>query len=393
MNYNTTIENHHADLPCAFVDLDAFDANTKSIAETVKGTSLTIRIATKSLRVPDLIRRVLNSGGPFKGLMCYSALEAEFLSTQGFDDFLIAYPTLQENDLRALKRIHESGKVVSLVLDDERQLKRVNDYMQGCQHPFPVLLELDLSLKWGSLTIGVRRSPLRKVSQIIDLVKKFSDYPHLHFKGLMAYEAQVAGVGDRNPFKKLLTPVLHMIRRYSMKVIQKKRAQLLLELKRMGKRPELFNGGGTGSLSFNRSEEHVLTELTAGSGFYCPHLFDYYSNLSLKPAAFFALQVVRNPENGWYTCQGGGYVASGEPGWDRIPRPLDSSIGLSGFEATGEVQTPIKVSKELNLGSSVIFRHAKAGELAERFNSFLLVQGGEVRGSHPTYRGLGKSFF
>lgn len=393
MNYNMIIQNHHGDLPCAFVDLNAFDANIRSIAETVAGTPLTIRVATKSLRVPELIRRVLNSGGPFKGLMCYSAQEAQFLSEQGFNDFLIAYPTLAQKDLEALREVHESGKAICLVLDDKRQFEVLNSFMQGVRTPFPILLEPDLALRLGSLTIGVRRSPLREVSQVIDLAKALEQYPNLVFHGLMAYEAQVAGVGDQNPFKKLLGPVLHFIRRYSMKKIVKKRRELLHELEKIGKHPALFNGGGTGSLSFNRAEAGVLSELTAGSGFYCPHLFDYYSNLSLKPSVFFALQVVRNPEPDWYTCQGGGYVASGEPGWDRIPKLHDSSMELSSFEATGEVQTPVKSPSELKLGSTVIFRHAKAGELAERFNSFELIEEGAIRKSVLTYRGHGKSFF
>ena len=35
-----------------------------------------------------------------------------------------------------------------------------------------------------------------------------------------------------------------------------------------------------------------MTELTAGSGFYAPTLFDRYSAFSLRPAAMFALPVV-----------------------------------------------------------------------------------------------------
>ncbi len=389
MNYSTILQNHHAELPCAFVDLDAFDENCKALAEMVKGTPFTIRVATKSIRVPDLIRRALNYGTPFKGLMCFSAQEVLFLSSQGFDDFLLAYPTLQECDLLALKKVHDSGKLVSLVVDDERHLIALQKIMSGSR-PFPVLLEPDLSLRVGSLVIGVRRSPLRSVDELVNLSKKIKNYPALRFMGLMAYEAHVAGVTDQNPFKKFLSPLLYFIRRYAMKKVIRHREELVKKLKEAGLSPELVNGGGTGSLSFNR-EEKVLTEVTAGSGMFCSHLFDYYSNFKLSPSAFFALQAVRAPEKYWVTCLGGGFVASGEPGWDRIPKPL---IGkLSGFEATGEVQTPVNTESEIPLGSAVIFRHSKAGELSERFKEFLLISKGKVVGRSLTYRGCGENYF
>jgi D-serine deaminase-like pyridoxal phosphate-dependent protein len=103
--------------------------------------------------------------------------------------------------------------------------------------------------------------------------------------------------------------------------------------------------------------------------------------------------VVRKPEEGWFTCLGGGFVASGEPGWDRIPKPFDSSLKLSGFEATGEVQTPVQSSSDLQIGDSVIFRHAKAGEVMERFNQVVLIENGSVTGSAKTYRGYGECYF
>ena len=51
--------------------------------------STTIRIASKSVRVPSLLKRILSNGFPFKGLMCFAVEEAEFLCDMGFDDILI----------------------------------------------------------------------------------------------------------------------------------------------------------------------------------------------------------------------------------------------------------------------------------------------------------------
>ena len=146
------------------------------------------------------------------------------------------------------------------------------------------------------------------------------------------------------------------------------------------------------------ARDEVLTEVTVGSGFLDSHLFDDYSDLSLRPAAFFALQVARRPNDRMVVCHGGGFVASGAHGRDRLPRPsLPEGLSLLPLEGAGEVQTPLEISdgsdaSVLALGDAVFFRHAKAGELAEHFVEYLLVRGSSLEGRAPTYRGLGHCF-
>lgn len=392
----TTFKGHRA-----YVDLQKFDANAKAMATLAEPTGRPIRIATKSLRVPALIRRALNSHRAFKGLMCYCAEEALFLASEGFDDFLIAYPTLSPADLVAIGQLLKMKKKVSLVADCDQHLQVLQHFLEQEELILDIIVEIDLSLRIGPLVVGVRRSPLRDINVILAFIEKIDACSQLRFGGLMAYEAQVAGVGDRNPFKPMLSWLLGPLRRHCASLVSDKRRTLHTALRQKGYKEFIFNGGGTGSLSFNVHEKDILTEYTAGSGFYCPHLFDYYSNLSLQPAAFFDLQIVRQPEANWYTCLGGGYVASGEPGWDRIAKIFNSGLNkekkqltqkLSAFEATGEVQTPVYSKTPLTLGASVTFRHAKAGELMERFNEVALMQSGQLVETAKTYRGYGQCF-
>ena len=58
------------------------------------------------------------------------------------------------------------------------------------------------------------------------------------------------------------------------------------------------------------------------------------------------------------------------------------------------MQTPVSGSEAaaLRVGDNVYLRHAKAGELCERFDSLYLVQGGEIVDEVPTYRGEAKTF-
>ncbi len=380
-------------LPAAVVDLDAFDRNAERLAARV-GPGQTLRVASKSLRVPALLRRVLDRGAPYQGLLCFAAEEVQLLYESGFDDFLLAYPTLQACDLAALRAVHDGGATVRAVVDSERGLRALAAATKGVERPFEAIVDVDVSLRLSRLHLGVRLSPVRNVEDALALFDLGATLPSVRVAGLMAYEAQVAGLGDKNPFKPLINPVVAMIRKRSIPAVARVRQRMADALARRGHRIELFNGAGTGSLD-SASREPWLTELAAGSGLLVPHLFDYYSNLDLEPACFFALQAVRTPAEGFVTCLGGSYVASGEAGPDRLPRPcLPAGLQLLRAEGCGEVQTPLTLGPaDVQPGDPVLFRHAKAGELAERVETYLLVSGGEVQACVPTHRGLGRCFF
>jgi len=205
----------------------------------------------------------------------------------------------------------------------------------------------------------------------------------------MFYDAQIAGLPDSSP-------VVRRMKRTSDAELRSRRAEVVAAARALADL-ELVNGGGTGSLHVTHHDPS-LTELAAGSGLFAPTLFDGYDDLSLRPAAYFAAPVVRRPGDGFVTAYGGGYVASGPPGWSRVPSPLpEQQLALLRQEAAGEVQTPLKGpgADRLSLGDRIWFRHAKAGELAERFAEFVLVSsdgGDRVVGRAATYRGEGQCF-
>ena len=58
------------------------------------------------------------------------------------------------------------------------------------------------------------------------------------------------------------------------------------------------------------------------------------------------------------------------------------------------MQTPVlgDAGPPAVIGDRVYFRHTKAGELCERFDSLHLVSGDQVVDEVPTYRGEGHTF-
>ena len=214
----------------------------------------------------------------------------------------------------------------------------------------------------------------------------------LRLDGLMSYEAHIAGLGDRPPGRlgALAGAAIAGMQAASARELAERRAEVVAAVRAVA--PLRFvNGGGTGSVE-RTTAEATMTEVAAGSGLYGPTLFDAYRAFDPEPAALFALPVVRKPDERTATLLGGGYPASGPAGADRLPRPLDDDLRLDKQEGAGEVQTPLHGAAELKVGDRVWMRHAKAGELCERFNELHLVRGAELVGTVPTYRGEGEAF-
>lgn len=382
-------------LPAMIVDLDALEHNVRVVLGRLERTPVTLRIATKSIRVPAVLDRLAELGrGRFKGLMTYSAYETAALAERGYNDLLLAYPPSRPDEAAVLADLVARGVRVSVVIDSPEHVRLLSDAAARVDVDLPVCIDLDVSWRplRGSLHLGVRRSPIRDVQAALRLAEIIERVRYVRLVGLMAYEAQVAGIREFNPTSRSLDPMRRLVKAQSIPFAAARRAETVAALEARGHSLSIVNGGGTGSLASTPNDRSV-TEVTVGSGFFCPHLFDHLEGLDFRPAALFALAVSRRSDTDHVTCFGGGYVASGPAGVDRHPTvyvptgltPLD----LEGF---GEVQTPFKVQPgcpELRLGDPVVCRHAKSGELAERFTSALLLRGEKVEQEAPTYRGLG----
>jgi D-serine deaminase-like pyridoxal phosphate-dependent protein len=377
--------------PFAFVDLDAMWANGQDMLRRAAGKP--IRVASKSIRSRPVIQSILQRDPGYRGLMTFTLDETLWLWELGFDDLLLAYPTADRQGLMRLAAIDDPGRPVVMV-DSTEQLGFIESATGGNGLPIRVCIEIDLSY-WtagGRVKIGPKRSPVRTAQQATALAREIDKRPGVELVGLMGYEGHIAGVGD-SPRERVKAEVIRRMRRSSVADIRERRAAIVAAVQKI--RPLQFvNGGGTGSLELTTTESSV-TELTAGSGFFAPTLFDHYSSFRLRPAAMFALPVVRRPAHGWVTVLGGGYLASGPADDYRLPEPhLPGGLTLDSMEGAGEVQTPVHgaPADRLKVGDNVYFRHAKAGELCERFESLYLVEGGRVVDQVPTYRGEGRAF-
>ncbi|MEU5403005.1 amino acid deaminase/aldolase [Streptomyces sp. NPDC005963] len=381
------------DAPLAVVDLDAFDANADDLVRRAQGKP--VRVASKSVRCRALLERVLARDG-FAGVMSFTLAESLWLARAGFDDVLLAYPSVDRSAFTELASDPKLAAAVTVMVDDPAQLDLIDAARAGGRQEVRVCLELDTALRLlgGRIRIGARRSPLNRPAALADLARSVVRRPGFRLVGLMAYEGHVAGVGDAYEGRPVLSYAISMMQRVSRAELAVRRAEAVRAVRAVAPDLEFVNGGGTGSVQHTAAEAAV-TEVAAGSGLYLPRLFDDYSSFSGRPAALFALPVVRRPGVGVVTVLGGGYPASGAAGPDRLPVPhLPAGLRFDGREGAGEVQTPLlgAAADDLLIGDKVWFRHAKAGELCERFAELHLIEGDRVVGTVPTYRGEGRTF-
>jgi D-serine deaminase-like pyridoxal phosphate-dependent protein len=379
----------HLPAPLAVVDLDALDANAVDLVRRAAGTP--VRVASKSVRVRHVLQDVLARPG-FAGVMAYSLREAIWLAGQGVDDVLVGYPTVDGEALAALAADPRAAQAVTLMVDDVAQVDLASRAAVEHGSTIQLCLDVDASLRLAlgplQVHLGVRRSPVHTPDEARALAAAVAARPGVHVRGLMFYEAQVAGLPDSSA-------AVRLVKRLSVGDLAERRSRVLEAVQdALGYALTLVNSGGSGSVESSASDP-VVTEVTAGSGLFVPTLFDDYRSFVPRPAAFFGLDVVRVPAPGYATAFSGGYVASGPASASRQPRPVwPRGLSLSPREGAGEVQTPLRLSggADLRVGDRVWFRHAKAGEVMERFDHVHLVRGSGVEDSVPTYRGEGRNF-
>lgn len=384
-----------AEAPFAFVDLDAMWANGESMLE--RAGEKPIRVATKSIRCRPLIEQVLERNQRFQGLMTFTLPETLWLADRGMENLLLAYPTTDLEALGelALRSVASPGAAPILMVDCVEHLDLIESVLGSQASPVRLSIELDAAL-WafrGRVKAGTLRSPIHSPDEAVALAEEIGRREKLELVGLMAYEGQVAGLGDRIPGRPLRSRAIRSMQKKSRAEIAERRAETVAKIREVAPL-EFVNGGGTGSLDSTSTEEAV-TEVAAGSGFFAPGQFDHYSRFSLRPAAAYALPVVRKPEPRVVTALGGGYLASGPLDPGRMPVPwLPEGLEFEKDEGAGEVQTPLvgNAAELLTIGENVYLRHAKAGELCERFESLILIEGSEIVDEVPTYRGEGQTF-
>lgn len=377
--------------PVIALSAEALSHNAHDMLRRAGG--LPIRVASKSVRVRSVLDAVLALPG-YRGVLGYSLAEAIWLS-ETIDDIVVAYPTADRAAITALAADARAAERVTLMVDSPEQLDLIDSVVAPSKRP-NIRLCLDFDASWRSRAlghIGVFRSPIFTATALRAFAEHILARPGFTVVGVMSYEAQIAGVGDSPIGKPAAGVVMRAMQRASRAELTERRASALSAIREVVDL-EFVNGGGTGSIERTVSEGGI-TEVAAGSGLFGSHLFDNYRDFTPAPAVAFALDVVRRPNADTATLLGGGWVASGPAGVDRLPQLVwPAGLRYAPREAAGEVQTPVvgAAARDMRVGDRVWLRHTKSGEPMEHGNAVVPVADGVAGDAEPTYRGEGKCF-
>lgn len=380
-------------LPLAWLDLNALDENIRSISERLGGVP--VRIASKSIRNRYVLDYIAANQTNVAGIMAFSPAEAQMLIEKGCRDVLLAYPSMEkELIVTALRTAKERDALLTFMVDTAPHIHLLNEIAAEENTSISVCIDVDMSVRTPFVYFGVFRSSIRSLSDLNKLLDLLLASPSLHIWGVMGYEAQLAGVADNVKGKGIVNFVIGFLKKKSVPVVARRRKEAVeLVQQRVGRKIQV-NGGGTGSVETTKKEAYI-TEITVGSGYFQSHLFDNYRNFSHVPAVGFVLRITRNPEKNTYTCQSGGFIASGAT--DVLKQPqvyLPEGAALLKNEGAGEVQTPLKYKgNELEIGKLAVFRHAKAGEVCEHFDELHAFRNNRIEYVWKTYRGEGYNFY
>lgn len=347
--------------PFAFLDLDALWANAADMLRRSRGKP--IRIASRAIRSRQVLERLLDLDPGFQGALTFSLPETLWLWEQGVRDLVVAYPTADRGCLTRLARLtsEDPEQAPVIMVDCPEHLDLIEEAATSFVAPIRVAIDIDLSWRplGGVIKVGARRSPIRTAVEAVALAQDIDRRERTKLVGVMAYEAQIAGIGDNVPRKAINNLLVRRMQAASAKDVEERRAEIVTALAEVAQL-EFVNGGGTGSIELAASE-WAVTEIGAGSGFYAPVAFDHYRSFRPRPAAMFALPVTR-------------------------------STGIA-IEAPGaELALPQRRSDPLRIGDRIYFRDLRAGDFCERFDRLFLITGTTIRDEVPTYRGEGKTF-
>lgn len=376
--------------PFAWLNIEALDHNIAYVAQAC-GTKR-IRIATKSIRSVTALRYIAQKLPNVCGFMTFTAAETLYLLEQGFDDLLLGYPVVEPQDMQQIATYIKAGKNVTFMVDCVAHVQQLEQIGAALHVSIPVCIDVNISTDLKVLYFGTKRSPITTKLQLQQLLRDVDACAHVHITGMMAYDAQIAGVTDQTPAMFGATSsVIRQLKKRAQPKLTALRTQFIHTLTQYAPL-QFINGGGTGSMTSCAADPY-MTEITVGSAFFAPALFSQYAQLQLHPAAGFALRITRQFDAHTFVCHGGGYVASGAIGPDRLPQFVEPHMyRFLPLEGAGEVQTPITSKRPHHIGDIIYFRHAKAGELCERFQTLHVMQGNDVIDEWTTYRGDGQCF-
>ncbi|HXU43087.1 MAG TPA: DSD1 family PLP-dependent enzyme [Burkholderiales bacterium] len=157
------------DTPALILDLDAFDANQKTLFNSVKGRAVRVRPHAKTHKCPDVARRQIAAGAI--GMCCQKVAEAEAMVEGGVADVLVSNEVVGAKKLERLAALSRRAKI-GVCVDNAENVAQLKG-------------DLDVYIE---LEVGMRRCGVEPGEAVVALARQITK--HHRFAGLQAYHGR-----------------------------------------------------------------------------------------------------------------------------------------------------------------------------------------------------------
>jgi len=156
------------------LELDAFERNLRTLAESVKGRSVRVRAHAKTHKCPEIAKRQVAFGAI--GVCCQKVAEAEALVEGGIADVLVSNEVVGAKKIARLVELAKRAKIGVCV-----------DNMQNVQALEESGARLDVYIE---LEVGMRRCGIAPGEAAVEMARAISRSKNLQFGGLQAYHGR-----------------------------------------------------------------------------------------------------------------------------------------------------------------------------------------------------------
>src|SRR4051812_29325997 len=162
--------------PALVVDLDAFEANVKKMADHCRQAKCGFRPHAKTHKCPAIAHRQMAAGAC--GICVATVPEAEALAAAGIPGILLTSPIVDAGKIGRMVALASSGADLMLAVGSPRQAELLAEAAEAARIDIAVLIDLD---------VGDRRTGSLPREPAVEIARQIARSKRLRIQGVQAY--------------------------------------------------------------------------------------------------------------------------------------------------------------------------------------------------------------
>jgi D-serine deaminase-like pyridoxal phosphate-dependent protein len=214
--------------PALLLDLDAFEANLRTIAEHCQNRGCAARPHAKTHKCPEIARRQVALGA--RGVAVATVPEAEAMVAAGINGVLLTSPIVEPKKIALMARLAKQSQGLMLAVGSAREAELLAAAAEAERVRVDVLVDLD---------VGDHRFGIAPGAAAVELARQIGRYGSLRLRGVQAYSGQASH-----------TKGFEARREVSRKAMEQA-VQTREQLSRDGHDMTILSGGSTGTYNID----------------------------------------------------------------------------------------------------------------------------------------------